>query len=64
MPTQIESGLETATQRIQKMERLPHWPEYLMEAAGLGMFMISACVVAVLLEYPGSSLRQAHRAPH
>jgi aquaporin Z len=21
-----------------------HWPEYLAEAAGLGLFMISACV--------------------
>src|SRR5690349_12155236 len=59
MPTQIESGLEAATQRSGKAQRLPHWPEYLMEAAGLGMFMISACLVTVLLEYPGSPLRQA-----
>lgn len=34
-----------------------HWPEYLMEAAGLGMFMISACLWAVALEYPGSPVR-------
>ncbi len=27
-----------------------HWPEYLMEAAGLGAFMLSACVFAALLE--------------
>jgi aquaporin Z len=40
-----------------------HWPEYLMEAAGLGMYMISACVVGVLLEYPGSPLYQAIRVP-
>jgi aquaporin Z len=26
-----------------------HWPEYLMEAAGLGLFMISACGFATLL---------------
>jgi aquaporin Z len=26
-----------------------HWPEYLMEAAGLGIFMISACGFATLL---------------
>ncbi|MBW8064662.1 MAG: aquaporin family protein [Nitrospira sp.] len=35
-----------------------HWPEYLMEAAGLGIFMISACVLAATLEYPGSPVRQ------
>jgi aquaporin Z len=27
-----------------------HWPEYLMEAAALGTFMVSACVFGVLLE--------------
>jgi len=31
-----------------------HWPEYLMEAWGLGMFMVSAGIVVVLLESPGS----------
>lgn len=31
-----------------------HWPEYLMEAAGLGMFMISACLFTVLLMHPAS----------
>ena len=31
-----------------------HWPEYLMEAAGLGLFMISAAVMTSLLEYPHS----------
>lgn len=36
-----------------------HWPEYLMEAAALGTFMISACVFAVLLEHPSSPLHQA-----
>lgn len=35
-----------------------HWPEYLMEAAGLGLFMISAAVVTALLEYPNSLLYQ------
>jgi aquaporin Z len=33
-----------------------HWPEYLMEAAGLGLFMVSAAVVTALLEYPHSPL--------
>jgi len=36
-----------------------HWPEYLMESAALGTFMISACVFGVLLEHPGSLLHQA-----
>lgn len=35
-----------------------HWPEYLMEAAGLGLFMISAAVVTTLLEYPHSPFNQ------
>jgi aquaporin Z len=33
-----------------------HWPEYFMEAAALGAFMISAGVVTTALEYPGSPL--------
>src|SRR5260370_7176731 len=40
-----------------------HWPEYLMEAAGLGIFMISACVVDALLEYPVSPVHQTIRDP-
>ena len=36
-----------------------HWPEYLMEAALLGVFMVSACVFTVLLEHPGSPVRAA-----
>ena len=35
-----------------------HWPEYLIEATGLGVFMISACVFATVLEHPGSPVRQ------
>jgi len=40
-----------------------HWPEYLMEAAGLALFMLSACTFGTLLEYPGSSVRQAIAHP-
>ena len=36
-----------------------HWPEYLMEAGALGMFMVSACVVSVLLEHPASPVHRA-----
>lgn len=35
-----------------------HWPEYVMEALELGIFMISACVFTALFEYPSSPLRQ------
>ncbi|MBD2462702.1 aquaporin [Oscillatoria sp. FACHB-1407] len=35
-----------------------HYLEYLMEAAGLGIFMVSASVATVLLEHPASPLRQ------
>lgn len=40
-----------------------HWPEYLMEAAGLGTFMASACTFATILEYPGSPIQQAITDP-
>src|SRR6516162_3293206 len=36
-----------------------HWPEYLIEAACLGAFMISAGVFTALLEYPNSPFRHA-----
>ncbi len=36
-----------------------HWPEYLMEAAELGLFMISAGMFGVILEHPASPIRQA-----
>jgi len=35
-----------------------HWPEYLIEAWALGMFMVSAGVFTVAFEYPESQLRQ------
>jgi aquaporin Z len=36
-----------------------HWPEYLIEAAALGIFMVSACAFGALLWYPGSPAAQA-----
>jgi aquaporin Z len=55
--------------REQSVERQPmfealrkHWPEYLMETAELGMFMISACVFAILIEHPASPIPEA--LPH
>lgn len=40
-----------------------HWPEYLIEAAGLGIFMVSAAGFGTLLEHPGSPVRQAIADP-
>jgi aquaporin Z len=37
----------------------PHWPEYLIEAWALGMFMVSAGLFTVLLENPASPLHAA-----
>lgn len=34
-----------------------HWPEYLMEAMGLGIFMVSACAFGTFLEHPSSPAR-------
>jgi aquaporin Z len=36
-----------------------HWPEYVFEALGLAVFMVSACLCTALLEYAGSPLHQA-----
>ena len=35
-----------------------HWPEYLMEATELGVFMFSACAFTVLLYHPSSPVAQ------
>lgn len=40
-----------------------HWPEYLMEGAELGTFMVSASLFAVILEHPASPVRQAVADP-
>jgi aquaporin Z len=46
----------------QMMEALKaHWPEYLMEAAELGLFMISACAFTLLLFHPTSPVAQSIR---
>ena len=40
-----------------------HWPEYLMEAAGLGLFMVSAGAFGTILEYPASPVHEAIADP-
>lgn len=41
--------------------RPEHWFNYLIEAALLGTFMLSACVFVALLEHPASAARRALR---
>lgn len=36
-----------------------HWPEYLIEGAALGLFMVSATLCTILLEHPASPARRA-----
>lgn len=40
-----------------------HWPEYLIEAWGLGMFMVAAGVVGTILFYPQSPLHHSIASP-
>jgi aquaporin Z len=46
------TGTSLALSVSQALAR--HWPEYLMEGAELGIFMISACLFTALLEHPAS----------
>lgn len=34
-----------------------HWPEYLMEACELGLYMFFTCVFATFLQHPASPVR-------
>lgn len=34
------------------------WPEYFMEAANLGLFMVSACIFGTILEHPDSPVHR------
>ncbi|MGH7908524.1 MAG: aquaporin, partial [Thermodesulfobacteriota bacterium] len=48
------------TEKLTMIKALSqHWPEYLIEASGLGLFMISACFFGSVFEYPDSPVHQA-----
>jgi len=61
---QVEAGGASSTQRMHEVEQgdewkalealRRHWPEYLMESGELGVFMLSACAFATLLQHPAS----------
>ncbi len=40
-----------------------HWPEYLIEGACLGLFMISAFVFGTVIEHPSSPVHAAVYSP-
>jgi len=50
------SRAEHPTRDAMRDALTSHWPEYLMEAAGLGLFMLSACVFGTLVGHPASPL--------
>jgi aquaporin Z len=52
-----------AAERPRATAATYHWPEYGMEAALLGLFMVSACAFTVLLEHPASPARQGIADP-
>ena len=41
-----------------------HWPEYLIEAVCLGVFMISAFTFGTILEHPNSLVHKALQEPN
>ena len=58
----VAASLVTARSRALTAV-LQHWPEYLIEALGLGLFMLSACLFVTLLEHPNSPVRQTVTDP-
>ena len=51
-----EGSVRWSTRMVDAFRK--HWPEYLMEATELGLFMFSACAFTVLLYHPSSPLAQ------
>ena len=47
-----------------KRALLQHWPEYMIEGLCLGIFMISACTFAAMLEHPASPVRMSITSPN
>ena len=51
-----ESSARWSSRMVDAFKK--HWPEYLMEATELSLFMFSACAFTVLLYHPSSPLAQ------
>src|ERR1700747_4197 len=58
-PTPTETVVPQAPKLGALASLRAHWPEYLMEAALLGAFMVSACLFGALYEFPQSTIHQA-----
>jgi aquaporin Z len=58
----VASDIE-ACQEVDVDGLARHWPEYLMEAAELGAFMLAAAASAAILDHPASPVRQAIEDP-
>jgi aquaporin Z len=59
---EMDESMLSADQRprLGAMECLrEHWPEYAMEAALLGVFLVAACLFGAIYEFPGSPVRDA-----
>jgi aquaporin Z len=56
-PPRSASSLEDSQRHQAILAIGSHWPEHLMEAAELGLFMVSACSFTALLEHPASPVR-------
>jgi aquaporin Z len=64
----VQAEIQCDARTVHPLERFAnvlkaHWPEYLMEGAELGFFMISACLFTVVLEHPTSAVRAAIANP-
>src|SRR5690242_7977475 len=56
IPIVSQSSTQWSTRIFDALKK--HWPEYLMEAAELGLFMFSACAFTILLYHPSSPIAQ------
>src|ERR1044071_197243 len=54
--TSQQRSIQWSTRISEALKK--HWPEYLMEAAELGLFMFSACAFTILLYHPSSPIAQ------
>lgn len=59
LPEELVQKILAAADARPKSGKGLHWPEYLMEAAGLGLFMVAACAFTILLEHPASPVHAA-----
>jgi len=59
LAAQLAAQGETFRSNSTTVETIKHhWPEYAMEAFGLGLFMFLACAAGVVLEHPASAVHR------